>query len=33
MADGTRYEATEPALDDIIKLIRETKKDIPIATE
>lgn len=33
MSDGTQYEATEPALDDIIKLIRESGKDIPIATE
>jgi hypothetical protein len=32
-ADGTKYEATEPAIDDVIKLIRESKKDIPIATE
>ena len=33
MADGTKYEATEPAIDDIIKLIRESGKNIPIATE
>ena len=33
MADATKYEATEPAIDDIIKLIRESSKNIPIATE
>lgn len=33
MADGTKYEATEPAIDDIIKLIRDSGKNIPIATE
>jgi hypothetical protein len=27
MADGTRYETTEPALDDIIKFIQETKQE------
>ena len=31
--DGTHYESTEPMLDDIIRFIRENKKDIPIATE
>ena len=33
MADGKRYEATEPGIDDIIKFLREIGKDVPIATE
>jgi hypothetical protein len=31
--DGTHYETIEPMLDDIIRFIRDNKKDIPIATE
>jgi hypothetical protein len=33
MQDGTHYETIEPMLDDIIRFIRDNKKDIPIATE
>ncbi|MFO0925453.1 MAG: hypothetical protein U0736_00210 [Gemmataceae bacterium] len=33
LADGTRYETVEPALDDVIRFIRAIKRDIPIATE
>ncbi|MFO0865573.1 MAG: hypothetical protein U0744_13140 [Gemmataceae bacterium] len=33
LANGTRYLTVEPNLDDVIKLIRDNKKDIPIATE
>lgn len=33
MKGGYQLETVEPALDDIIKLVRESGKDIPIATE
>jgi hypothetical protein len=33
MKGGYQLETVEPALDDIIKIVRESGKDIPIATE